>query len=335
MTETTRPPAVSYVVASYNHEKYVAAFLHSVLTQTFDDLEVILVDDGSSDRTLDLARRIAADDPRLQVHAQENRGVLNARRRGLDLARAEYVSIVDSDDLLPPERTRWMVDALDRHPEAVMVYGDAWLIDEEDTRIGRFFEANPPVAGEFSVELFCRFCFVPGTSVMVRRAALLRSGPHWGPAANADYLKWIELGLLGPVICLRDKALSCWRLHGRNMSGGAWPARADTHERLRESLEQLAERQPELARRIGPARLRATYARCHFFAGYYSSRGQAWRDARARFAKAYRLAPSILNATGWISTLPLINLVSRHAYVAIGRARQGFVVTRRRHRSAE
>src|SRR5688500_19379987 len=116
------------------------------------------------------------------------------------------------------------------------------------------------------------------------------------------------------------------------MSGGAWPARAEAFDRVGESLQTLAERQPELARRIGSARLRAAYARCHFFAGYYFSRGGAWRDARTRFASAYRLAPSILNATGWISTLPLINLASRHALRAIAGARKMFAATRRRDR---
>ena len=323
------PPRVSYVVASYNHEQYVEAFLHSVLTQSYDDLEVIVVDDGSSDRTLDLARKIASGDRRLHVHWQENQGALHARSRGIALSRGDYVSIVDSDDLMPPERTRWMVEALDRNARAVLVYGDAWLIDKAGLPLRRFFDTNPPRAGDFSVELFCHYCFVPGTSVMVRRAALLESGPFWGPVAHADYLKWIELGLCGDVICLRDKPLSCWRLHGANMSDTPLANRAATYQDLRESLQLVAERQPDLARRIGVKRLASTYARCHFSGAFYAGLGQSWGQARAHFASAYHFAPTVVNAAGWISALPLVNLVSRHGYRAVVRARRA-----RRHSQA-
>lgn len=316
------PPKVSYVVASYNHEEYVEALLRSILTQTYEDLEIILVDDGSTDGTLARARGVAATDGRLQVYAQENRGVMHARSRGIDLARGEYLSILDSDDLLPAERTRWMVDALEADAAAVLVYGDAWIIDREGRRLRRFFDADPPVPGDFSVELFCHYCFVPGTSVLVRRTSLDKSGPFWGPPRNTDYLKWIELGLLGRVVCLPDRQLSCWRLHGANQSAPRSPAdAAEIYRQLRESLQQLAERHSGLARRIGDARVRSTYARCHFYAGVHSALGRSWSEARTDFARAYRYQPSLRHAAGWISSLPLMNVLSHPAYRGFQSAR--------------
>ena len=314
-------PKVSYIVASYNHEAYIGDTLRSILAQTTSELEVIVVDDGSTDGTVGVAEAIAGKDGRLKVQVQEHQGVVEARNRGMTLARGEYVSLVDSDDLLPAERTLWMVEALDAHPEAALVYGDAWIIDESGRRLGRFFENYPPVGGDFSAELFATYCFVHAGSVMFRRSAFLQSGPFWGPGPNMDYLKWIELGLLGEVVCLRDKQLSCWRWHEKNASMPEGARRAAMYEKLREGLQELATRHTELARRIGDRRLRRRYSRCHFMGAFYAGLMNSWSDAREHFAKAYRFHPSVLNLAAWISALPGLNLLASPLYRLAHRAK--------------
>lgn len=315
-------PKVSYVVASYNHEELVGELLRSILAQTFADLELVVIDDGSSDNTAGVAREIASQDHRIRVYVQENMGVVHARNRGVLQSVGQYVSVVDSDDLLPPERTKWQVEALAANPDASMVYGDAWIIDRGGNRIKRFFEVYPPVPGDFSIELFSNYCFVPAVSVMFRRRAFDQSGPFWGPGPSTDYLKWIELGLLGEAICLSDKQLGCWRLHGGNLSTLPAKRRVQQYEDLSRGLQELVQRHPDLGSRIGESRLRWRYGRCHFMGAFYAGLERSWDHARSHFGKSYQLDPSLLNAIAWASTLPGINMISAPMYKLAARARK-------------
>jgi glycosyltransferase involved in cell wall biosynthesis len=315
-------PKVSYVVASYNHEEFVGDLLRSILAQTFTDLELVVVDDGSSDRTAQIAREIASTDPRVRVYGQENVGVVKARNRGVMQSHGEYVSVVDSDDLLPSERTRWQVEALDAAPSASLVYGDAWIIDRSGNQIRRRFQVYPPVPGDFSVELFANYCFVPAVTVMFRRSAFDESGPFWGPGPSTDYLKWIELGLFGEAVCLSGKQLGCWRLHGNNVSAGSARERIRQYEDLRKALQCLVQQYPELGRRIGEHRLRWRYGRCHFMGAFYAGLEHSWTLARTHFRAAYHFNPSFLNASAWFSTFPGVNLISSPFYGLTRRVRK-------------
>ena len=94
---------ISIIIPCYNSEKYLAACMDSVLAQTFEDFEAILIDDGSKDDTLRVAHSYAQKDARVRVYAKENGGVSAARNLGLDHARGEWITFVDSDDLLPED----------------------------------------------------------------------------------------------------------------------------------------------------------------------------------------------------------------------------------------
>ncbi len=94
---------ISIIIPCYNAEKYLPDCLNSVLAQRFGDFEVILIDDGSADRTLSIAQGYAARDGRMRVLSQENAGVAAARNLGLAHARGEWVTFVDGDDLLPAD----------------------------------------------------------------------------------------------------------------------------------------------------------------------------------------------------------------------------------------
>ena len=95
-------PALSVIVPVYNVEPYLARCLDSVLAQTERDIEVVCVDDGSTDGSHAILARYAAADGRIRVVTQENKGLSGARNSGLDVARGRYVMFVDSDDWIPP-----------------------------------------------------------------------------------------------------------------------------------------------------------------------------------------------------------------------------------------
>jgi len=113
-TTNRQPVRLSVVMPMYNVQQYVAEAVASVLGSTFHDLELILVDDGSTDDTVQVARDAAADDPRVQVVSQANAGAGAARNAGLDRAVGEYVSFADADDIVEPKHFERAVAVLDR-----------------------------------------------------------------------------------------------------------------------------------------------------------------------------------------------------------------------------
>ncbi|MBQ4265753.1 MAG: glycosyltransferase [Clostridia bacterium] len=123
---------ISIIIPCYNSEKYLDACMDSVLKQTFSDFEVILVDDGSLDGTLAVAKRYAESDARVRVLAKENGGVAAARNQGLDCAQGEWITFVDSDDLLPADALETLLSGVNAHVD--MVVGAHETFDENGTR---------------------------------------------------------------------------------------------------------------------------------------------------------------------------------------------------------
>lgn len=109
-------PAVSVVIPLYNKSLYIARALNSVLAQTFQEFEVVVVDDGSTDDGAEIVRRF--NDPRIQLIQQENQGVSAARNRGIDAARADLVAFLDADD-------EWLTDHLETLQRLYKIYPDA------------------------------------------------------------------------------------------------------------------------------------------------------------------------------------------------------------------
>src|SRR6516165_8537489 len=106
---STHTPAVSVSLVTYNHERYIGAAIRSVLGQTFSDLEVVVVDDGSTDRTPEVIASF--DDPRLVSIRQENQGPGVAANRALAACRGKYVAMLSGDDLCYPDRIQKQLEA--------------------------------------------------------------------------------------------------------------------------------------------------------------------------------------------------------------------------------
>lgn len=120
---------VSIIIPCYNSAAYLAACMDSVLAQTMPDFEAILIDDGSGDNTLELAREIAEKDARIRVYHQENAGVSAARNLGLDHAQGEWITFVDSDDLLPEDALETMLSAVSDETDMVVCAHKTFSVD--------------------------------------------------------------------------------------------------------------------------------------------------------------------------------------------------------------
>jgi glycosyltransferase involved in cell wall biosynthesis len=134
-----KQPLVSVVVPTFNRAYCLPATLDSVLQQTHQELEVIIVDDGSTDGTRDLIANRYSRDPRIRYCFQENRGVTAARNEGIKLAQGEYLALLDSDDTWMPWKLQLQLACLERCPQIGMVWTDMDAVGPDGTIINKSY----------------------------------------------------------------------------------------------------------------------------------------------------------------------------------------------------
>jgi GT2 family glycosyltransferase len=209
----------SVVIPAYEAARNLGETIRSVLAQTRQDFEVIVVDDGSRDATSAVAEAIAAEDDRVKLYQQANAGPSAARNRGISAGDSEYVSMLDSDDLWLPDYLAEMGRALDLNPQASFAYTDAWVFEEAS---GRFQKATATARQRPPTETLSHERFVARlmqdnfifSSVTVRRSALEQVG-GFDPniAYSEDYELWLRMvisgfeavGVAEPLAIKRDR----------------------------------------------------------------------------------------------------------------------------------
>lgn len=182
-------PGVSVLMSVHNGEPWVSAAVESVLGQTFGDFELIVVDDGSTDRTGEILDRFR--DPRLRVVHQSHQGLTRSLNRALAVARAPLVARMDADDVSLPERLSRQVAFLEAHPEVGVLGTGCRDVDPLGgvRRVYRPPETDP----EIRRALIRRNPFIHA-SVMVRREALERAGLYDEAVPVAqDYDLWVRM----------------------------------------------------------------------------------------------------------------------------------------------
>lgn len=149
MEETT--PLVSVIMPAYNAEPFIAEAISSVLTQSISDLELIVIDDGSTDGTQRIVAELAGNDARIcQIINEENMGVARTRNRGLELCRGKYVALLDSDDYWKPQLLEKMI-ARAEETGADIIYCSYELVDEQGQKLCNDFVAPPATTFEESI----------------------------------------------------------------------------------------------------------------------------------------------------------------------------------------
>jgi glycosyltransferase involved in cell wall biosynthesis len=123
-------------MAVYNTERYLADSMDSIFSQSFKDWELICVDDGSSDRSLEILRRYERADARVRVITRPNTGVTRARNDGIAIARGRYIAVMDSDDVALPERLQRQVDYMEAQPQCVGLGAAVRVVGPDVMQIG-------------------------------------------------------------------------------------------------------------------------------------------------------------------------------------------------------
>ena len=169
-------PSVAVVVPAYNAGGTIIETLRSVSAQTYEDMEILVVDDGSRDNTAELVERYQREEPRLRLIRQANAGVAAARNTGMAHATAPYIAPIDSDDLWHPTKVEKHVEALERNPAAAFAYSPFRIMNGD----GRVIDSHPFFA--FERRVFFRQLFFNmvgnGSGMTFRRDAALAMGGY-------------------------------------------------------------------------------------------------------------------------------------------------------------
>ncbi|KAB1070552.1 glycosyltransferase [Methylobacterium planeticum] len=232
-------PSVSVLVKSYNHAPYVAQTIRSILDQSFQDFEIVVTDDASSDATAAIVRSF--DDSRIHLAVlPENRGISGAMNATIARARGRYLAILNSDDWALPGRLASQAAFLDANPEVSIVFGMPLAVDEGGTPTVPFNDFRAPLRlPDFSRRAWLRQFFFHGNclcapTAMIRREAYEQVGAYDPRLTNyQDLDMWIRMLVAGRNIHVLDAALTAFRIRAGDANMSA--PRPDTH--LRSAFE--------------------------------------------------------------------------------------------------
>ncbi|NLH83129.1 MAG: glycosyltransferase [Phyllobacteriaceae bacterium] len=258
MFPTRSTPTASIVVPAYNAAATIAETLWSLLAQTFGDFEVIVVDDGSSDRTAEIVESF--EDPRIRLVRQANRGLAGAHNTGIAASRGEFVGFCDADDLWMPEKLERHVEHLRCSPDVGISFAGSAMIDVE----GRTLRVaqRPKLTGITAADVFLRNPIGNGSAAVVRRVAF--DAIAWRPPHESERDWWFDESFRQSDDIegwLRFAVTTDWRIEGipglltaYRIHTGALSAdigrQFRTWVRMRDKIAALA---PDLVERHGAA----------------------------------------------------------------------------------
>jgi glycosyltransferase involved in cell wall biosynthesis len=211
---------VSVVIPVHNGERYLAQAVESVLAQTHRDLELLIVDDGSTDGSRAVMERYARNDARIRVLSQERRGHVAAANRGLEEARCEWVARLDADDVFLPEKLERQLAFVRRHPDVRIAGTLGYFINHAGRIIGLVSTDGPFTRAEF--ERIARrgdpVFFVHSTTLMHRETVLAAGGYREQFVQAEDVDLWLRMAEKGHLLLKMPEPLLLYRLHGESLT---------------------------------------------------------------------------------------------------------------------
>jgi|SRR3989344_3384107 len=265
-------PLVSVVMAVYNGQEYLNIAIDSILQQTYDNLELIIIDDGSHDNSASIIYNYS--DPRIHYVYQDNRGLAPALNHGIRIAQGDYIARMDCDDISYPTRLAEQVSFLEKNNNFALVGTSYDLIDWDGRIIDRSIHLDLPE--DLKLEFLVRNPFGHGT-VMIRKTALETTGIYDSTQSIEDYEFWWRISQRYPVANI-PKQLYGWRVNPESISHKGDKSRQFSITSLMQTIwthqSRLAFSKPEIIARFK----------------HYSSIGDKYKDQYIYFLAALCIA---------------------------------------------
>ncbi len=237
---------VSVIMPTYNRAGYITKTLESIFAQTFKDYEVIVVDDGSTDKTEEVLRPHL---DRITFIRKENGGPGSARNAGIKVAKGEYIAFLDSDDLWLPEKLNGQVKYLDDYPDVGLLFTDFEIFcEDENGQERKLREIHINVEGPCFDKLFQKN-FIPTLTVIIRKSCMDAVGlfeESRDLVVGEDYELWLRMAMryrLGYI----PKITARYRCHNDNIVGTDLAKNYAGHLRV---INKILVRYPEIPKRF-------------------------------------------------------------------------------------
>jgi glycosyltransferase involved in cell wall biosynthesis len=277
---------------THNGSAFVGETIESVLGQSYERLELIVVDDASSDETPEIVASYAERNPGriVLVRGDEQLGPCRRRNDAIDRSSGELIAWIDQDDLWLPDKTERQVELLRERPEVGLVYSGYEAFDSETGETIPWRDRSAEAEGDVLVPLFVQGCFVASLTALFRREVLSRRSMRLREtdfSFGDDHYLWLVLSLDWQVARI-DEVLARYRRHGGNESSRL--AGTNFHEKRLALLSEFLHAFPEASARLGPWRRRGLAEQELKSAAYEREAGHRG-DSAAAVGRALGLAP--------------------------------------------
>lgn len=239
-------PLVTVIIPAYNHAAYIIECIDSVRSQTYGNLQIIVINDGSTDRTDEIVRAYISDNHcDIEYIRKANEGICRTLNLGLEKAKGKYVALIASDDVWLPTRIGEQVHFLESHADVGLVFSDAYFIRGTERTEKRYSDYKPEIRRYFvdSVQNRDLYKVLLIDNIVAALTVLIRKDCY-DKVGNYDVsLKCEDLDMCLRVskeykIAYIDKPLAYYRIHGTNISGSSWTMIRETAKTLRKQFRQ-------------------------------------------------------------------------------------------------
>lgn len=214
-------PLVSVVIPAFNAEETILQSIQSVLNQTHRKLELIIVDDASTDKTLQIASVCAKKDSRIHIIQHiKNLGVSYSRNHGIEVSQGEWIALLDSDDMWQPDKIEKQCKAIRTSPSCSICFTGAAFIDEQN----HFYRYTLSVPQRIGYRELLKQNLISCSSVLVKKEALKLHPMICDPMIHEDYATWLQILKDEPYAIGIDEPLLIYRIGRHSKSGNKFRA---------------------------------------------------------------------------------------------------------------
>jgi alpha-1,3-rhamnosyltransferase len=208
-------PLVSIVIPAYNHENYIEEAIDSIMNQTYKNIELIVINDGSTDKTDNIIRNaLKKYNNVFKYISKENEGLIKTLNYSLGLVSGKYFKLLASDDILLPEYLDKMVNYLEGKPDYGMVYSDSYIINEQGIVLGNSNAHNQFKEGNIFGDIFTSKFWIPALTVLIKMDVIMRY-KYEDNYHIEDWLLWCKISYYYKV-GLINEPLAKYRIHETN-----------------------------------------------------------------------------------------------------------------------
>lgn len=208
-------PLVTVIIPSYNHARYIESCIHSVLNQTYPAIELIVLDDGSSDGSPAIIERLAAQHS-FYFEAQTNMGLARTLNKGIALSHGKYICTLGSDDIFMLDKIKKQMLFMEAHPEIAVCGGNQIVIDSDGLIVNQRQKFECFRTMDFDDLFLQRQPGIPASSAMIRRDVIEREGAYDPAIPLEDMYLWYKLTARGHRIAGLNDVLIYYRKHATN-----------------------------------------------------------------------------------------------------------------------